>query len=63
MCFGGPPSVPLPAPAPQETSADVTAAADADRRRRRASASNTILTGGAGVVQQPTTGGKTLLGA
>lgn len=62
-CFGGGSTPPMPAPAPQQLSGDVQAMADKERELRRAAASNTLLTGPAGVTMPPNMMGKSLLGS
>jgi|GEM_PF-5226261 len=63
-CGGGSsPDAPKPAPQkPVEQDSRVIESRDNENARRRAAASNTVLTSYGGVVEQPTTKGKTLLG-
>ena len=72
MCMGGSPSVSAPKPAPVlpqivapiEANTEAKAAGDEERRRRAAASgrSDTIVTGGSGLLGQARTGAKTLLG-
>lgn len=71
MCLMSAPSAPpptvipsAPAPTPQEQDPAVAKARDEERRRkqRAAQGTNTLVTGGQGLLQQPNTGGKQLYG-